>query len=117
MLDTLLYSGDYTHIVIDLTEVCQGFYHILERSDKIYLVNGKTAAREQAMLHQFQNLLLAKEHGEIIEKATILALQGNWEAQGAALDQLSVSELGADMNGVDAQFMTRYAEKLIYPVK
>ena len=24
VLDTLLYSGDYTHIVIDLTEVCQG---------------------------------------------------------------------------------------------
>ena len=47
-----------------------------------------------------KNFLIDKENGEIIEKATILALQGNWEAQGAALDQLSVSELGAYMKGI-----------------
>ena len=100
VLDTLLYSGDYTHIIIDLTEVCQGFYHIMERSDRIYLVNGRGTAREQAMFHQYQNLLLGKECGEIIDKTTILELQGNWELQEIALDQLSVSELGAYMKRI-----------------
>ena len=33
--DLLLYSSDYTYIVMDLSETCKGFYDLLESSDQV----------------------------------------------------------------------------------
>lgn len=99
MLDALLYSGSYTQVIIDLTEVCQGFYHILDRSDRVYVVTGQTA-RACAALNQYQNLLLARQYGQIIEKTRIVNLSSDWDACGADPEKLSMSAIGVRMRSV-----------------
>lgn len=94
VLDLLLYSSDYTHIVIDLTEVCQGFYHILDRSDKIYILSQKDMPNSRAALNQYENLMRAKEHESVLDKSKVFGLINNWEDYTYDLEKLSVSELG-----------------------
>lgn len=99
MLDILLYSANYTQVVIDLTEVCQGFYHILDRSDRVYAVTGQ-GARSCAALNQYRNLLLARQYGQIIEKTRIVNLSSDWDAYSADLEKLSMSAIGAHMRSI-----------------
>lgn len=100
VLDTLLYSADYTHVVIDLTEVCQGFYHILDRSDRVYVVTEQGLPRSQAAVNQYHGLLLSKEYGNIIEKTKILDFNRDWEGYSTDLENLSMSIIGVQMRSI-----------------
>lgn len=100
VMDLLLYSSDYTHIVMDLSETCQGFYDLLENSDKVYLLTDKTNIYSQAMLAHFQNLLKAKAYESILSHTVAFELPGNWEEQCSNLDNLASSPVGVRMKGV-----------------
>lgn len=100
VMDLLLYSSDYTHIVVDLSETCQGFYDLLESSDQIYLLADKTNVYSQAMLSHFDNLLHAKEYHSILEHIVEFELPYNWEGQCGNLENLVSSPVGIHMKGV-----------------
>lgn len=100
VVDTLLYSSDYTHIVMDLSETCQGFYHILERSDKVYTLYEDRTVYGQAMLTHYKKLLKAKEHQKIIAHSVEFVLPENWEELCANLADIALSPIGAYMKGV-----------------
>ena len=98
--DTLLCESGYTYVVVDLTECCKGFYHILDISDRIYIPHNSKWDFSQAALDQFKNLLLSKEYGKIIEKIKVFDLCGGWERCMQVPENLSVSPLGIYMKGV-----------------
>ncbi|MCM1183072.1 MAG: hypothetical protein NC337_06845 [Roseburia sp.] len=99
-LDMLLCGGNYTRVVIDLTEVCQGFYHILDRSDRVYVVTGQASARSRSAFNQYHSLLLAKQYGRIIEKTRVVDFRSDWEACSADLEGLCASPIGAHMRSM-----------------
>lgn len=100
VMKLLLYSSDYTHIVIDLSETCQGFYGLLENSDRVYLLTDRTNIYGRAMLSHFKNLLQAKEQGEILKHSVEFELPGNWEESCGMFENLASSSVGMCMKGV-----------------
>ncbi|MDE7267184.1 MAG: hypothetical protein K2N89_06950 [Lachnospiraceae bacterium] len=100
--DALLYSSDYAYIVVDLTETCKGFYHLLERSDTSYILSGKDSL-SSAMRTQFEQLMQKKELGAVLKKSVHFHLMKDWKEYPFNLEQLSVSQLGAYMKGVLTQ--------------
>lgn len=100
ILDALMLEGEYTDIVIDLTECCRGFYHMLDRSDKLYILSDTQGERSKAVLNQFQNLLLSKEYGRIIEKSRVFNLCNGWEGCASDIGAMALTGLGEYMKGV-----------------
>ena len=100
VMDLLLYSSDYTHVVMDLSETCQGFYDMLERSDQIYVLADKRIVYGCAMLSHFMNLLKAKEYEKILNHMTVFELPEGWDVQDCGLDTLALSVVGTCMKGV-----------------
>lgn len=101
--DALLYSSDYAYIVVDLTETCKGFYHLLERSDASYILT-ENDGFSRAMYAQFEQLIRIKELGAVLEKGVCFHLMKGWEDYHLNLEQLSVSPLGAHMKGILTQY-------------
>jgi hypothetical protein len=99
-LDLVMYSGDYTHIVVDLSENCQGFYEILDRSDAVYVLYNDASIYGRAALGHFRNLLEAKERNKIIDKLITYSIPCEVAMQGASPQNLASSEIGAYMRGV-----------------
>lgn len=100
VMNLLLYSSDYTHIVADLSETCQAFYELLESSEKIYLLTDRTKVCSRAMQAQFKNLLRSKEYTKILEHAVEFELPRNWEEQCESYENLAASAVGIHMKGV-----------------
>jgi hypothetical protein len=99
-LDLVMYSGDYTDIVIDIDESCQGFYNILDRSDRIYALYNEASIYGRATFSHFKRLLEGKEKTNIQDKMTAVSIP--YEAIGSSLQlgNLSASAIGAYMRGV-----------------
>lgn len=100
VMELLLYSSDYTYIVMDLSETCQGFYDLMESSDHVYLLTDRQNMYGQAMVSHFKNLLHAKEYTKILEHTIEFELPGNWEEQFTNLENLAASSIGVCMKGV-----------------
>ncbi len=98
-LDSLLCSGNYTDIVVDLTESCKGFNYFLEKSKAIYFLSARDTF-SKAMYAQFKQLMEIKELGTVLEKSICFDLMTGWEDSACNLGQLSVSPLGAHMKGI-----------------
>lgn len=101
--DALLYSSDYAYIVVDLTENCKGFYHLLEKSDKIYILSGNDNI-SRASFAQFEQLMRIKEMGGVLEKSVLFNLMNGWEESFSSLEHLTVSPIGAHMKGILSQY-------------
>lgn len=99
-MNLLLYSSDYTHIVVDLSETCQGFYDLLTNSNQVYLLTDRANVYGRAMFAHFRHLLQAKEYGEILSHTVEFELPMNWEEQFESLENLTVSSIGIHMKGV-----------------
>lgn len=99
-LNLLLYNSDYDWIVLDLSEVCQGFYDMLEKSETIYLLTDNTTIYARAMLTHFKKLLQAKEYTKILQQITEFSLPAHWEEQCTSLEKLISSPVGIRMKGV-----------------
>jgi len=99
-LSLLLYNSDYDWIILDLSEVCQGFYDMLEKSNKIYLLTDDTTIYGQAMASHFKKLLHAKEYNKILEHITEFTLPVHWEEQCRNLEKLTSSSVGIRLKEV-----------------
>ncbi|MDE7183057.1 MAG: hypothetical protein K2O40_01000 [Lachnospiraceae bacterium] len=100
VMDLLLYSSDYTHVVIDLSETCQGFYDMLENSDHVYILTDRSNMYAHAMLSHFKRLLQAKEYDKILGHMTEFELPQGWEEQCGEVELLAASPVGARLKGV-----------------
>lgn len=103
VMDLLLYSSDYTHIVVDLSETCQGFYPILEQSNRVYTLTEHSSAYGQAMLSHYKSLLKAKEYDAVLEHTVEFELPKQWAEQCANLENIAATPVGACMKGVVGQ--------------
>jgi hypothetical protein len=99
-LDLVLYSGDYTHIIVDLSENCQGFYEILDRSDNVYILYNDNSTYSQATLNHFKRMLQAKEWDKIIDKMITYSIPYEAIIRCTNPESLLLSEIGAYMRGV-----------------
>lgn len=100
VIDLLLYSSDYTHIVMDLSETCQGFYHILERSDRVYTLHDDRTVYGKAMYEHYKKLIKAKNYQNILAHSADFVLPANWEELCTGLEDISLSALGVYMKEV-----------------
>lgn len=98
--DLLLYSSDYTYVVMDLPETCHGFYHILEKSDKIYALTDRSSPYSGAIMRHFRNVLKAKEWTVILEHLTEFELPQQWREYGSRLENIVATPVGACVKGV-----------------
>lgn len=100
VLNMLLYSSDYTHIILDLSETCQGFYGILESSSQIYILTDKNTSYGRAMLSHYKNLLQAKGYQTILDHLEEFALPRDWEQYCDRIENIAASPIGSCMKGV-----------------
>jgi hypothetical protein len=99
-LDLVLYSGDYTDIVLDIDESCQGFYDILDRSDRVYALYNDASMYGRATFSHFKRLLEVKEKTNILNKMTSFSIPYEAIRSTTQLGNLPASEIGAYMRGV-----------------
>jgi hypothetical protein len=100
--DLVMYSCEYTHIVVDISENCQGFYEILDRSQKAYILYNNNSKYGQASFNHFTQILTAKEWGRILERITTFSLPYEIVSRNLELDNLVNSDIGIYMKGVIA---------------
>lgn len=93
VLDTLVSSGNYDTIVVDLSEICQGFYTLLALSEKIYYIQGNTR-HAKAMEEQYERLLTIRGEQNILNKTQKIDLPGWWEQQSYEYTCLAASGMG-----------------------
>ena len=92
-IDVLLDSGHYEVILLDLSEICQGFYSLLARSDKIVFLQGDSR-QSQAMKMQYQKLLEARGAVKITDKTCYSTLPENWEKECCNYERLAATRMG-----------------------
>lgn len=95
-MDILLENGSYEVIVLDLSEICQGFYPLLARSDKIILLSG-SSGQAGAMYSQYCRLLEARGSGAIAEKTQNVRLPEHWERECTDYAHLAATRLGEQL--------------------
>lgn len=98
LLDMLLETGDYDDIILDLSEICQGLYRILEQSDRIYSMGG-VVNTDRNSINQYKKLLEKRELSSIFEKANWLELPKGCFEQISNFERLYATQLGEYMKG------------------
>lgn len=100
VMDTLMYGSDYTDIVVDLSETCQGFYHIMDRSDRVYILADDKSIYGQAMLAHYKRLLKAKEYQAVLDHSIEFSLPQGWETHCENPANIALTPVGIYMKGV-----------------
>ena len=95
-MDILIDSGSYEIIILDLSEICQGFYSLLARSDRIIFLQG-SSEQSKAMQSQYRNLLTTRGAGNIVDKTQESCLPENWERECNDYEHLGSTRLGEQM--------------------
>lgn len=98
-LDRLLELGEYSDLILDLSEICQGLYRMLEKSDGIYSLCGRTNPEKRAM-EQYKRLLEKRELASVLEKTKWLTPPQEDLERITGLERLSVTALGEYMRGL-----------------
>lgn len=98
-LDMLTGMGEYSDIIFDLSEICQGLYRILERSDSIYSISAAQKVQSCA-IRQYKRLLEKREHSAILEKTSWLELPKKYFEEAVNMERLWTGQLGEYMKGL-----------------
>lgn len=93
VLDTLVSSGNYDIILVDLSEICQGFYTLLTCSEVIYYIQGNSR-HAKAMKEQYERLLTTRGEQNILNKTQEIELPEWWEQQSYEYTCLAASRFG-----------------------
>lgn len=107
MFDALLFGSEYDYVVVVLTEANQGFYHILERSDRVLNLIGETL-QSQAKIRQYEKILRTRDMSKVLENSIIYGLFKDWDRDSTNLHSLSGAAIGGFMRQLLAQDMERY---------
>ena len=97
-LDILIKREEYEEIVLDVSEICQGLYSILEQCDSIYSIQEIDQMQKNAVT-QYQKLLEKRELHAILEKTKWINPPINQADYERNLERLYTTELGQYMKG------------------
>lgn len=97
-MQSLTELGEYTDIILDISEICQGLYGILEKSDKIYSICGMTR-EEQLAIEQYKRLMEKRELTNVLERTYWLELPPENAERRTMIEQLDRTPLGEYMKG------------------
>jgi hypothetical protein len=100
VMDLVMYSCDYNHIVVDMAETCKGFYEIIDISDRMYVLFNENSLYGRASLQHFSSHLSAREMNKVFEKLITYSIPYEVALGEVALQNLVLSEIGAYMRGV-----------------
>lgn len=99
LLERLIDSGEYTDIILDLSEICQGLYHFLQNSDCIYSICARTS-EEQLVMEQYKGIMEKREMSAVLEKTKWIELPQEWLGRVSNLERLMMTPLGEYMKGL-----------------
>lgn len=99
LLDMLTETSEYSEIILDLSEICQGLYRILERSDNIYSICGITDT-EKSSMNQYKKLLKKRELSDLLEKTKWIELSQECLNRAVNMERLHATQLGEYMKGL-----------------
>lgn len=99
LLEILTEIGEYSDIVLDLSEICQGLYRMLERSDYIYSVC-ETTETERYSVNQYKKLLNKRELSSVLNKTNWMELPQEWFDCTVKIERLYATSLGEYMKGL-----------------
>lgn len=97
-MEKLLKINEYTDIVLDLSELCQGLYYFLQTSDCIYSMHARTK-EEQYVINQYKKQLEKRQMLSILEKTKWMEIPREWIENTSNIERLSITPLGEYMKG------------------
>ncbi len=98
LLERVMEWGEYSDVILDLSEICQGLYQILEKSDVIYSINGRTKT-QQYSVERYQKLLQKRDMEAVLEKTIWLDLPQLGTEREQPMERLVTTPLGEYMKG------------------
>lgn len=98
-LQKMIEGGEYTDIILDLSEICQGLYGMLEKSDDIYSICS-TTREEQHAVEQYKKLLAKRELSYVLEKTKWVDLQQECMERVISIERLAMTPIGEYMKGL-----------------
>lgn len=99
LLEKLQEIGEYTDIILDLSEICQGLYYFLQNSDCIYSICARTR-EEQLAMEQYKGVMEKREMSSVLEKTKWIELSQEWLGRVGSLERLTMTPLGEYMKGL-----------------
>lgn len=99
LLDKLIKTGEYTDIILDLSELCQGLYYFLETSDCVYSMCARTK-EEQFAQEQYKRQLEKRQMLAVLEKTKWMELPREWIGKIGNIERLTITPLGEYMKGL-----------------
>ncbi len=99
LLKRLQEMGEYTDIILDLSEICQGLYDFLQNSDCIYSICARTR-EEQFTMEQYKRVMEKREMASVLEMTKWIELSQEWVGRVGNLEQLAMTPLGEYMKGL-----------------
>lgn len=99
LLKRLQEMGEYTDIILDLSEICQGLYYFLQNSDCIYSICARTR-EEQLAMEQYKGVMEKREMSSVLEKTKWIELSQEWMGRVGNLERLVMTPLGEYMKGL-----------------
>ena len=99
LMERLQEMGEYTDIILDLSEICQGLYYFLQNSDCIYSICARTR-EEQLAMEQYKVVMEKREISFVLKKTKWIELSQEWLGRVGNLEQLTMTPLGEYMKGL-----------------
>lgn len=99
LLSRLMESGEYSDIIVDLSEICQGLYCFLQSSDCVYSMCGRTK-EEQLAVEQYKRLLEKRQMSSVLKKTKWMELSQEMMARVINVERLTMTPLGVYMKGL-----------------
>ena len=86
-------SDEYTDIILDLSELCQGLYYFLETSDCVYSMCARTK-EEQFAQEQYKRQLEKRQMLAVLEQTKWMELPREWIGKIGNIERLTITPLG-----------------------
>lgn len=96
ILDALIEYGDYEEIVVEISDACQGLYHLLNRSDKVYTLYGESTMG-RAKLTEYRGYH-AKE--SFIQRTSFITEPMEWRVREYSYEASALGHPGQYMKGI-----------------
>lgn len=98
-MEKLIKTDEYTDIVLDLSELCQGLYYFLQAGNCIYSMCARTK-EEQLAVEQYKKQLEKRQILGVLEKTKWMELQREWIEKIGNIERLAITPLGEYMKGL-----------------
>lgn len=99
LVNKLTKTGEYTDIVLDLSELCQGLYNFLQTSDCVYSICSETK-EELLAQEQYKKQLEKRQILDILEKTKWMQIPREYMQRVGNLERIMITPLGEYMKGL-----------------